>query len=76
MAARRASLVPYVGLFDGFTLAHLGIETCLVRFDKNRYSVDGRAVCRDLIAALSGILRSQITYLNVPAAMRAAGTFR
>ncbi len=41
----RASLVPYVGPFDGFHAVPASVsKTCLVRFDKNRYSVDGRAV--------------------------------
>lgn len=39
----RASLVPYVGPFDGFHAVPASVsKTCLVRFDKNRYSVDGR----------------------------------
>jgi hypothetical protein len=43
----RASLVPYVGPFDGFHSVPASVsKTCLVRFDKNRYSVDGRAVGR------------------------------
>lgn len=43
----RASLVPYVGPFDGFHAVPASVsKTCLVRFDKNRYSVDGRAVGR------------------------------
>ena len=45
----RASLVPYVGPFDGFHAVPASVsKTCLVRFDKNRYSVDGRAVGRPL----------------------------
>jgi len=43
----RSSLVPYVGPFDGFHAVPASVsKTCLVRFDKNRYSVDGRAVGR------------------------------
>ncbi|SEO28686.1 hypothetical protein SAMN04489859_105919 [Paracoccus alcaliphilus] len=43
----RPSLVPYVGPFDGFHAVPASVsKTCLVRFDKNRYSVDGRAVGR------------------------------
>ena len=43
----RASLVPYVGPFNGFHALPASVsKTCLVRFDKNRYSVDGRAVGR------------------------------
>lgn len=43
----RASLVPYVGPFDGFHGVPASVsKTCLVRFDKNRYSVDARAVGR------------------------------
>lgn len=43
----RASLVPYVGSFDGFHAVPASVsKTCLVRFDKNRYSVDGRVVGR------------------------------
>jgi transposase len=43
----RESLVPYIGPFDGFHAAPVSVsKTCLVRFDKNRYSVDARAVGR------------------------------
>lgn len=43
----RTSLVPYVGPFNGFHALPASVsKTCLVRFDKNRYSVDGRAVGR------------------------------
>ena len=43
----RESLVPYVGPFDGFHAVPASVsKTCLVRFDKNRYSVDARAVGR------------------------------
>ena len=43
----RASLVPYVGSFDGFHAVPASVsKTCLVRFDNNRYSVDARAVGR------------------------------
>ena len=41
----RPSLVPYVGPFDGFHAVPAAVsKTCLVRFDRNRYSVDARAV--------------------------------
>ena len=43
----RPNLVPYVGSFDGFHAVPASVsKTCLVRFDKNRYSVDARAVGR------------------------------
>lgn len=43
----RPNLVPYVGPFDGFHAVPASVsKTCLVRFDKNRYSVDARAVGR------------------------------
>jgi hypothetical protein len=43
----RASLVPYVGPFDGFHAVPAAVsKTCLIRFDNNRYSVDARAVGR------------------------------
>ena len=43
----RESLVPYVGPFDGFHAIPASVsKTCLIRFDKNRYSVDARAVGR------------------------------
>ena len=43
----RSSLVPYAGPFDGFHAVPASVsKTCLVRFDKNRYSVDARAVGR------------------------------
>jgi hypothetical protein len=39
--------VPYVGRFDGFHAVPASVsKTCLVRFDKNRYSVNARAVGR------------------------------
>ena len=45
----RPSLVPYVGPFDGFHAVPASVsKTCLVRFDKNRYSVDARAVGRPI----------------------------
>lgn len=45
--AERPSLVPYAGPFDGFHAVPASVsKTCLVRFDKNRYSVDARAVGR------------------------------
>jgi transposase len=45
--AEGASLVPYVGPFDGFHAVPASVsKTCLVRFDKNRYSVEARAVGR------------------------------
>ena len=45
--AERASLIPYVGPFDGFhAVPAAASKTCLVRFDKNRYSVDARAAAR------------------------------
>ncbi|MGF1605467.1 MAG: IS21 family transposase [Rhodothalassiaceae bacterium] len=43
----RSSLIPYVGPFDGFHSVPASVsKTCLIRFDKNRYSVDARAVGR------------------------------
>jgi len=43
----RPSLVPYVGPFNGFHAVPATVsKTCLVRFDKNRYSVEVRAVGR------------------------------
>jgi hypothetical protein len=45
--AERASLVPYVGPFDGFHAVPASVsKTCLVRFDNNRYSVCASAVGR------------------------------
>jgi transposase len=45
--AERPSLIPYVGPFDGFHAVPASVsKTCLVRFDRNRYSVDARAVGR------------------------------
>jgi transposase len=43
----RASLVSYVGPFDGFHAVPASVsKTCLVRFDSNRYSVYASAVGR------------------------------
>lgn len=45
--AERASLVPYVGPFDGFKATPAAVsKTCLVQFDKNKYSVMASAVGR------------------------------
>ena len=45
--AERASLVPYVAPFDGFHAKTASVsKTCLVQFDKNRYSVMSQAVGR------------------------------
>ena len=54
----RPSLVPYVGPFDGFHAVPASVsKTCLVRFDKNRYSVDARAVGRPVeVRAYAGHL--------------------
>jgi hypothetical protein len=53
--AERPSLVPYVGRFDGFHAAPASVsKTCLVRFDKNRYSVEARAVGRPVEHVSSG----------------------
>ncbi len=43
----RSSLVPYAGPFDGYHAVPASVsKTCLVRFDKNRYSVEAHAVGR------------------------------
>ena len=45
--AERASLVRYAGPFDGFHARAASVsKTCLVQFDKNRYSVMSQAVGR------------------------------
>jgi len=45
--AERPRLVPYTGPFDGFHAVAASVsKTCLVRFDRNRYSVDAHAVGR------------------------------
>jgi hypothetical protein len=45
--AERPSLVPYTGRFDGFHAVSAAVsETCLVRFDNNKYSVMAAAVGR------------------------------
>ena len=45
--AERPSLVPYRGPFDGFHAVPAAVsKTCLVRFDKNKYSVSSSAVGR------------------------------
>jgi len=45
--AERPSLVPYAGRFDGFHAVPASVsKTCLVRFDKNKYSVTASAVGR------------------------------
>ncbi len=43
----RVSLVRYAGTFDGFRTVTAGVsKTCLVNFDKNKYSVAAKAVGR------------------------------
>jgi transposase len=43
----RPNLVPYVGPFDGFRATPAAVsKTCLVRFDRNKYSVPCHAVGR------------------------------
>ncbi|MBO1080879.1 Mu transposase domain-containing protein, partial [Roseomonas haemaphysalidis] len=43
----RPALVPYVGTFDGFNARTSAVsKTCLVAYDKNRYSVMAQAVGR------------------------------
>jgi transposase len=43
--AERLCLVPYIGTFDGFHARTASVsKTCLVQFDKNKYSVMARAV--------------------------------
>src|ERR1700734_2761244 len=45
--AERPSLVAYAGRFDGFHGVPAAVsKTCLVQFDKNRYSVSAHAVGR------------------------------
>ena len=45
--AERPSLVPYAGRFDGFNARAAAVsKTCLVSYDKNRYSVMAQAVGR------------------------------
>ena len=45
--AERASLVPYAAPFDGFHAKAASVsKTCLVQFDKNKYSVMSQAVGR------------------------------
>src|SRR3954469_10182796 len=45
--AERPSLVAYAGRFDGFHAVPASVsKTCLVQFDKNKYSVSARAVGR------------------------------
>jgi hypothetical protein len=43
----RPSLVPYAGRFDGFRAVPASVsKTCLMQFDKNKYSVSAGAVGR------------------------------
>ena len=45
--AERAVLMPYRGAFDGFHATSASVsKTCLVRFDRNKYSVKASAVGR------------------------------
>ena len=42
--AERPSLIPYTGPFDGFRSTTVSpSKTCLIQFDRNRYSIDSRA---------------------------------
>jgi transposase len=45
--AERSALIPYRGPFDGFHATSAAVsKTCLIRFDRNRYSVTSSAVGR------------------------------
>ena len=45
--AERTMLMPYRGVFDGFHATSAAVsKTCLVRFDRNKYSVNSKAVGR------------------------------
>ena len=45
--AERPYLMVYRGVFDGFHAVQAAVsKTCLVRFDRNQYSVESRAVGR------------------------------
>ena len=48
--AERPSLMAYRGVFDGFHATSASVsKTCLVRFDRNKYSVNSKAVGRPVV---------------------------
>ena len=60
--AERPYLMAYRGPFDGFRAVETAVsKTCLVRFDRNQYSVEARAVGRpvDVQAYADGIVIRQ-----------------
>jgi len=65
----RSSLLPYVGSFDGFHAVPASVSrTCLVRFDKNRCSVDARAVGRadEISEKQARSIKYQMTIAKLP----------
>jgi transposase len=77
--AERPSLVPYAGRFDGFHGVPASVsKTCLVQFDKNKYSVSARAVGRPVeVRAYAG--RDQTVFdpwHYVPVLARKPGALR
>ena len=75
--AERASLIAVPGRFDGFHAVMASVsKTCLVSFDRNKYSVSSGAVGRPVevhmrIASLSG--RTAPSLASIPAALDATG---
>jgi hypothetical protein len=60
--AERAVLMAYRGVFDGFHTTSVSVsKTCLIRFDRNRYSVQASAVGRpvDICAYADRIILKQ-----------------
>ena len=60
---RRSRLLAYRGVFDGFHATTASIsKTCLVRFDRNKYSVASKAVGRPVHYALDneGVPTAQV----------------
>lgn len=67
--AERPHLVAYAGPFDGFHSHPASVSrTCLVRFDNNKYSVQG--------AWLKQVVTGFFNYHAVPTNGRALGAFR
>ena len=57
-------LMAYRGPFDGFHAVEAAVsKTCLVRFDRNQYSVESRAVGRYEGPPFSGPVRQRVSDL-------------
>ena len=77
--AERPYLMAYRGPFDGFRAVETAVsKTCLVRFDRNQYSVEARAVGQpvDVQAYADRIVTSARTARPLPSIRAASSVTR